>query len=260
MPVESDVVTLDVTDTIATITLNRPERKNALSATLARDLGAAVEHVGETAARAAVLQGAGNTFSAGGDLEQSPDEFIDEVSAAIDAIAEIHTSPVPYIAAVEGAAVGGGLELALACDLRIAGESASLGFPETKVGIYPCAGGTRLLPRMIGTTRAKDLLLTGRLLSGERAADWGLVNRAVGASAVSETAHDVAETVASNSPTGIAATLRSTNEAFDRPVIEGTRWDVELARTVAHHPDFQEGKNAFLDERSPEFEERESLF
>ncbi|MEF8814779.1 MAG: enoyl-CoA hydratase/isomerase family protein [Halovenus sp.] len=260
MSVESDVVTLEIDGNIATITLNRPERKNALSVTLARDLGEAVEHVSETEARVGILAGAGNTFSAGGDLDQSPDEFIDEVSAAIDAIEEIHTSPVPYIAAVEGAAVGGGLELALACDLRITGESASLGFPETKVGIFPCAGGTRLLPRMIGATRAKDLLLTGRLISGEQAAEWGLVNRAVEATAVRDIAHDLAETIGANSPTGIAATLRSANEAFGRPVIEGTRWDVELARTVAHHPDFREGKNAFLDERSPEFEEREPLF
>lgn len=260
MSVESDVVTLELDGNIATITLNRPERKNALSVTLARDLEEAVEYVGETEARVGILQGAKNTFSAGGDLEQSPDEFIDEVSASVDAIEEIHTSPVPYIAAVEGAAVGGGLELALACDLRVAGEDASLGFPETKVGIFPCAGGTRLLPRMIGTTRARELLLTGRLISGEQAVEWGLVNRAVDATAVRDTARSLAETMGSNSPTAVAATLRSTNEAFGRPVIEGTRWDVELARTVANHPDFQEGKEAFLEERAPEFEGRESLF
>ncbi|WP_435079973.1 enoyl-CoA hydratase/isomerase family protein [Halococcus sp. AFM35] len=256
MPVESDVITVEIDDNIAEIVLNRPEQKNALSQTLARDLTEAVASLNETDVRAVTVRGAENTFSAGGDLQQSPDEFTEEVSASVDAIEKIHTSPIPYIAAIEGAAVGGGLELALACDLRIADENASLGLPETTVGIFPCAGGTRFLSHMIGTARAKELMLTGQLISGEQAASWGLVNRAVEAPAVMDTAHELTETISSNSPTGIEATLRSTNEAFGRPIIEGMRWDVDLARTVAHHPDFQEGKQAFLEGRVPEFQDR----
>ncbi|WP_165872116.1 enoyl-CoA hydratase/isomerase family protein [Natrarchaeobius halalkaliphilus] len=256
MSIESDLIDVTREDRIATITLNRPERKNALSRALVCDLIETVQFLEETATRVVIIRGAGGTFSAGGDLEQSPDEFVEEVSKSIDVIDAIHTSPVPYIAAIEGAAVGGGLELALACDLRVAGVEARVGLPETTVGIFPCAGGTRFLPRMIGTTRAKELVLTGRLISGDRAASWGLVNRAVDAADVMDTASDLAEAISSNSPTAVEATLRSTNEAFDTPVIEGTRWDEELAQTVAHHPDFEEGKQAFLENRSPVFEDR----
>lgn len=256
MFVESDVIRVDISDKIAEITLNRPEQKNALSQTLSHHLSTVVADLNKTDARAVIIRGAENTFCAGGDLQQLPDEFIEEVSASVDAIENIHEAPIPYIAAIEGAAVGGGLELALACDLRVADENASLGLPETSVGIFPCAGGTRLLPREIGTARAKDLLLTGRLISGKKAASWGLVNNAVEAPTVMDTARELAKTISSNSPTGIEATLQSTNEAFDRPVIDGTRWDVDLARTVVHHPDFQEGKQAFLEGRDPDFQDR----
>ncbi|RQG99390.1 enoyl-CoA hydratase/isomerase family protein [Natrarchaeobius oligotrophus] len=255
MSAESDPVRLEIDGTIAVVTLHRPERKNALSKALVDDLLEVVHRVEETSARVVILRGAEGTFSAGGDLEQPPDEFVDEVSASIDAIEAIRSSSRPYVAAIEGAAVGGGLELALGCDLRIAGSDARLGLPETSVGIFPCAGGTRLLPRLIGSTRANELLLTGRLISGDRADDWGLVNRAVDDADVMDTAREFAETIASNSPRGIEATLRSTNDAFERSVIDGTRWDEELARTVAHHPDFEEGKTAFLDGRSPTFED-----
>lgn len=249
----SDVVDVTEDGHVSTVTLNRPDKKNALSLKLARDLLDAVKYLETTDTRVVVLCGEGGVFCAGGDLEQSPDEFVKEVGASIELLSRMLKSDLPYIAAIEGAAIGGGLELALACDLRVVSSDAKLGLPEVSVGIFPCAGGTRLLPRIVGETRAKDLLLSGRLISGEEALGWGLANREVATGNVYDASIDLANELAGNSPIGITAALQSANQAFDTGVKQGMKWDLELANTVAHQPDFEEGKRAFLEKRQPNF-------
>lgn len=253
MPTNHGLVTTAVDGQLATITLDRPDARNALSKPLVEDLSAAVDAAEDADVRAVVLRGAGGTFCAGGDLTQTPDEFVDEVRATNDVLVRMRRSAVPYVAAVDGAAIGGGFELALACDLRVVGREARLALPEVTLGIFPCAGGTRLLAREIGGARARELVLTGEPIDAAEAADLGLATRVVDPGDVDDAARDLAADVADNSPVAVAAAKRSLADAFDRSLADGLAWDVELARRVAHAEDFDEGTSAFLADREPEF-------
>jgi len=248
-----DFVSVEIDDNVATIRLERPETRNALSIPLVEDLRAAVSEVETADVRAAVLCGAGGTFCAGGDLEQPPDAFVEEVKMTNEVIVQMRRSHVPFVAAIEGAAVGGGFELALACDLRVAGREAKMGLPEVTLGIFPCAGGTRLLAQEIGASRARQLVLRGDLIGAEEAQSWGLLDQITDSGAVIETGNDIATDLAANSPVGMEVAKRSIADAFDRSLADGLDWDVELARRVAHEEDFAEGTDAFLERREPDF-------
>ncbi len=246
-------VSLETDGNIATIRLDRPELRNALSVGLVDELHAAVREIESSEIRAAVLCGAGGTFCSGGDLEQSPDEFVEEVRRTNEVIVRMRRSHLPFVAAVEGAAVGGGFELALACDLRVAGRDAEMGLPEVTLGMFPCAGGTRLLAREIGASRARQLVLRGGTIGVETAESWGLLEAIVDPEDVIGRAEGIASDLASNSPVGMEAAKRSIADAFDRPLSDGLDRDVELSREVAHSADFSEGTDAFLSGREPDF-------
>ncbi|MCL6640899.1 MAG: enoyl-CoA hydratase/isomerase family protein, partial [Candidatus Rokubacteria bacterium] len=170
---------------VVTVVLNRPEQMNALNTAMGEDLLACFEALHrDPDVRAVVLTGAGDrAFCAGGDLKER-NEMTDEAWRAQHVIFEqgamrLLRCPVPVIAAVEGYALGGGCELALACDLRMAGATARLGFPETGLGIFPCYGGTQRLPRLVGAAVAKELIFTGRQVEADEALRLGLVNQVV---------------------------------------------------------------------------------
>lgn len=216
----------------------------------------------EPGLRAAVVAGAGErAFSAGADIKEFPDfiateppsEAVRPGQRAFDRLAAL---PVPTIAAIEGAALGGGCELALACDLRVAGETARLGFPETGLGLFPCYGGTQRLPRLVGMAVAKELIFTGRHVEADEALRLGLVNRVVPAGQALAAAVALAEGLASRAGRALAAAKRAIDAAGRLPLEEGLRLEAELAGALFHTEDVREGIAAFIEKRSPRFNHR----
>jgi len=250
----------------AFVTLNRPEAANALS----RDLVATL--VGTFAAleaeiarggdlRVVVLTGAGDkAFCAGADLKErrtwTLDDtrlFLNEVNALMDAVAAF---PRPVIAAINGVAFGGGLELALACDIRLAAESAEIGLTEVRLGIIPGAGGTQRLSRIAGVALAKALTLTGRRIGAARAAELGIVSEVAAAGTLAEASGRWAREIGGAAPLALAAAKRAIDEGIARPLAEGLAVERACYERVLTTDDRNEGLNAFIEKRPPEFKGR----
>ena len=195
-------VLLDRRGAIALVTLNAPERRNAIDFAMVQGLHAALDELATDQDLAAiVITGAGEkAFAAGADIAQLRDREAPQALAAINSaiFKRIEDFAVPTIAAIKGFALGGGCELAIACDLRVAGESAKLGQPEVKLGIIPAAGGTYRLPRLVGLGRARELIFTGRIVDAQEALRMGLVNTVVPDAQVIDTAIALANEIAGN--------------------------------------------------------------
>jgi enoyl-CoA hydratase/carnithine racemase len=253
------VVRKSETDGVEVLVLNHPP-VNALSTALLSELGDRISEVeSDPKVRAVVLTGEGQYFSAGADvkemamldLSQAP-EIARKGSATYARLAALR---VPVVAAINGLAVGGGLELALACDLRIAGESAKLGAPEVSLGLIPAYGGTQRLPRLIGAARAKELIFTGAMISAAEALKIGLVNRTVPAGQELRAARDLAHTIAQRAPKAVSAAKRSIAEGLELPLARGLENETRLFETeVLSSEDLGEGLAAFVERRPPKFE------
>ena len=244
---------------IATLTLNRPESLNAISRQLAAELLATCGVLaGRNDIRIVIVTGAGQrAFCAGADLKErrmlSPAERTKH-TAAIEAAAEaLAALPMPTIAAVNGFALAGGAELAIACDLRVASADATFGFPEVKIGIFPGAGGALRLPRIVGSGAARDLLFTGRQLTAEEAYRLGLVDRLVPADSVVESANQLAASIAANAPLAVRAVKRALEESFGTPIDDARRVVNALRATLDNTADYEEGLAAFAARRPPRF-------
>jgi len=212
----ADFVEVDVQDGVATILLNRP-KMNALNLQMQREIRAAAEEISDrTDIGAVVLHGGPKVFAAGADVKEMADmSFQDMSQAAIslqDSFTAVARIPQPTIAAITGYALGGGCELAMCCDMRIAAEDAQLGQPEILLGIIPGAGGTQRLPRLVGPARAKEIILTGRFVPADEALRIGLVEQVVPSADVFETAMTLAKRLAC----GPAIATRAAKEAVDR--------------------------------------------
>jgi enoyl-CoA hydratase len=195
----SDVVRIEVSGGIAVVTLNRPDKRNALNLEMVRALHDALGSLeGDAGLRAVIVTGAGDHFAAGADIAELRERRAGDALASINGALfnRVEDLAVPVIAAVRGFALGGGCELAVACDLRVAGASARLGQPEVGLGILPGAGATHRLPRLVGLGRAKELILTGRLVTADEALAMGLVNRVVDDAQVLDRARDLAAGIA----------------------------------------------------------------
>jgi len=240
------------------LTLKNPP-VNALSTSL---LAALARHVEELSAdskvRAVVLTGDGQYFSAGAvlkematlDLANAPD-VVRKGHALFHRIASLRP---PVIAAINGLALGGGLELALACDLRVAGESAKLGSPEVNYGLMPAYGGTQRLPRLIGVPKAKELIFTGGMISAAEALRIGLVNKTVPAGQELRAARDLAHTIAQKAPRAVQAAKRAIAEGLQMPLAQGIEGETKLFETeVLSSQDLGEGILAFVERRPPKF-------
>ena len=231
-------------DGTALVTLNRPEALNALDSQLLDALGKAFEGLD---ARAVVLAGAGRSFCTGADLKARArmglEEWREHYEALRAALAAVRDCPAPTVAAVEGFALAGGLELALACDLIVAAADAKLGLPEVTRGIMPGAGGTKALPRLIGAARANELIFTGRAIDAETALAWGLLARLVDPGCAVEAALAVAAEIARNAPLAVRAAKRSLAGADER----------EAYWTCVPSADQREGMLAFVEKREPRF-------
>jgi enoyl-CoA hydratase len=253
------LLTLDVADRIATITLNRPDKLNALNDATMLDLGNAIEAVRANDAVAGVIvTGAGRAFVAGADISEL------RAKAATDAYAlarrgqevfrRFETSPKPVIAAINGFALGGGCELAMACHVRIASESAKFGQPEVKLGVIPGYGGTQRLTRLVGRGRALQLLLTGEMIDAQEAYRIGLVNRVVPAGeGVVDAARAMLGQMLANGPLALAQCIEAVNRGADISMEEALALEAAAFGMLASTQDMREGTSAFLEKRGPAF-------
>jgi enoyl-CoA hydratase len=249
-----------VDDHIATVTIDRPEVLNAMNIPTRRELRTAFDALEAESVRVVVLQGAGDdSFVSGADIETLAEmdlidamEYADHHSQGLyNHVAEF---PVPTIAAVDGHCLGGGLELALACDLRVATPAAQFGLPEVTLGVIPGGGGTQRLQAVVGAGVARELVLTGKVIDAETAERYRLVNEVYEPDAFDATVQTLAETIASNAPVAVRLAKESMNRGLDN---EGGL-DFERAAFVvaAATADKDEGTTAFLENREPSFEGR----
>jgi enoyl-CoA hydratase/carnithine racemase len=234
-------------------------RRNSLTVALVRELGARLAAAGaDRTLRAVVLTGQGDrAFCAGADLKErarmAPDEVHGFHAALKGALLAIERSPQVFVAALNGAALGGGLELALACDLRVAAERAEVGLPEVSLGIIPGGGGTARLPRMIGVARAKDLILTGRRVGAGEALAMGLVARIAPAGRLAAEALALAEQVARNAPRSLRQAKRAVDDGFHLPLEEALALENRLYQDCLGSKDRVEALRAFAEKRAPVF-------
>ncbi len=253
-------VRLSIDGAIATIMMSRPEALNALNRKVLQELKDALAQVrANGAVRVVIITGEGNAFIAGADIKEM--QALADDPAAIREFTEfgqgvlrdIETLPQPVIAAINGFALGGGLELALACDIRIASSDARLGLPEVGLGIMPGLGGTQRTPRLAGRGVASELIFTGDLISAEEAARMGLVNRVVAPTQLMQTARQMAERIASRAPIAVARAKAAILAAERLPLEEGLALEVDLASEVHATADRAEGMRAFVEKRAPVF-------
>jgi enoyl-CoA hydratase/carnithine racemase len=235
---------------------------NVLSRALVAELGQhARQAAAEPGVRAVVITGAGNrAFCAGANLKERTGWSDDDVRRWLvelhEGLREIERCPKPWIAAVNGLALGGGCELALACDLRVVAPTAQMGLTETKIGVIPGGGGTVRLARIVGLGRAKDLILTARRVDAAEALALGLANRVSAANGSVAAALALAEEIAANAPIGIAAAKASIDEAWDLPIDAALEAERRHYEKVLRSEDRLEGLKAFAEKRAPRWKGR----
>jgi enoyl-CoA hydratase len=254
-----DTLRVEDSEGVRWVTVDRPAKLNALNATVISELeGAVAEAAGDRAVRAVVLTGAGEkAFVAGADIGEFTGLSAEAARALsrrgqrlFDSIAAMRK---PVLAAVNGFALGGGCELAMACHLRLASRNARFGQPEVKLGLIPGYGGTQRLPRLVGSGRALELLLTGATLDAETALAWGLVNRVVEPAELRAAAQKLAQEILAVAPLAVAACLEAIDVGLSLPIGQAQRHEAALFGLCFASADVREGTAAFLEKRPPRF-------
>ena len=243
---------------VVKVTLDRPDARNALSRAVNVELARLAREVaGDRSVRAVVLTGNGQVFCAGADLKErkgvpaaDAGPFIDAISGAIDAWARI---PQPTICALNGSAYGGGLELALACDLRVIVDGAELGLTEVRLGIMPGAGGTQRLPRLVGVAAAKEMILLGRRIPAARARELGLVLDVVPASGLAAAVDGLVAELAGCAPRSLVMAKAAIDRGIDVGIDEGLRIERQCYDVTLVSEDRDEGLRAFAEKRPPRY-------
>jgi enoyl-CoA hydratase len=258
--VDAQFIRTETRDRVGLITLHRPQALNALNDELMDELGAALLALdADDGIGAIVVTGSPKAFAAGADIAAMKDLSFRDVHRG-DYITRnwetIRRVRKPVIAAVAGYALGGGNELAMACDIIIAADNAKFGQPEIKLGIIPGAGGTQRLPRAVGKAKAMDLVLTGRMMDAQEAERAGLVSRVVAAEKVVEEALAMAGVIASYSLASVMMAKESIVRAYEMPLSEGILFERRLFHALFATEDQKEGMAAFLEKRPAEFRQR----
>lgn len=253
-----DCVTLDVHERVALVTLNRPDKRNALNAEMRTRLEDVVHRIASSSGiRSAVVTGAGEAFAAGADIapmaSYSPQDAEEASRHGSRVFSSIENTPIPFIAAVNGWALGGGCELALACDIRLCSEKATFGQPEIKLGLIPGYGASVRLPRLIGMGLALELILTGRTLDARKAEQIGLVTAVFPPDRLMAEALDLAGRL-SRGPAALALAKRAVREAADLSSREGCELASRLYAEAYRTRDSREGIQAYLEKRRPDFQ------
>jgi enoyl-CoA hydratase/3-hydroxyacyl-CoA dehydrogenase len=243
---------------IGYIYMNRPEALNALNSKVLKDLEEAVDNLGQdNEIRALILTGAGNAFVAGADIKEMMGQSLDESRAYTkygqNVFTKIQELGKPVIAAVNGFALGGGCELALACDMIVASNNAKFGLPEVGLGIHPGFGGTQRLPRLIGMARAKELIFTGSHISAEEAMDIGLVNKVVPQDNLLSEAKNLAKTIAYKGPIAVSLAKSAINRGMETNLESGLNIELDSIAEAFQTEDKNEGMDAFVKRRKPDF-------
>lgn len=250
---------LDLEAPVATLTVHRPDRLNALDRDTIVELGEALARIREAAdVRGAVITGSGDrAFVAGADISElaamEPLEGVEVSRLGQRVFRELELSRKPIVAAVNGFALGGGCELALAAHLRIASTSARFGLPEVRLGIIPGYGGTVRLSRLVGKGRALELILGGEMIDAEEAHRIGLVNRVVPAESLLQEARDLVGRIVKNGPLALGLAIESVNRGMEMSVDDALAFEAHLFGLLASTSDMREGMAAFLEKRSARF-------
>jgi len=259
---DADVLLVEIADYVALLTLNRPGVMNALDRTLAEALTATLPRLDrDPAVRVAILTGAGErAFCAGADLKEratmSPDEVLAQRQRLIDATAAVLRFEKPLIAAINGFALGGGLELAMACDFAYAAEGARFGLPETTLAIIPGDGGTQLLPRLVGQAKARELIFSGEVIDAAEAARLNLVSRVLPPDALLPAARATAARIANNGPIAVRQAKRALNMARETGFWAGFAFEQEAYQATIPTEDRTEALRAFAEKRPPRYQGR----
>jgi len=256
----SKIISLEKrSDGIAIVTLNRPHAANALSKELLLDLHGVLKHIkDDQAIRVVILSGAGEkVFCAGADLKErigmGEEEVLKAVRSIGEIVSEVEALPQPVIAALNGGAFGGGLELALACDLRIGALEAAFGLTETSLAIIPGAGGTQRLPRLIGIGKAKELIFSAKRISAEEATAIGLLEYAVPRAQVLEQALEIAKTMVKNAPLALIQAKVAINKGIETDLSTGLKIEELAYNALVCTEDRLEGLRAFAEKRPPQY-------
>ena len=247
-----------VTDLVGTITVDRPPA-NALSTKLLNELSLLLDEIEQDSkVRVVVLHGEGRFFSAGADIKEfttiaSNEQFSDLTRFVQNLFERIESYPKPIIAVIHGAALGGGMELAMACTFRLVSTNALLGLPELQLGLIPGYAGTQRLPRFVGTGLAAEMMLTSEPITGEEAVKYGLANHAYPESELLENAYAIARKIAKKSPVSVKATLELLQYNKTKNFYAGVQKEAELFGKVFISEDAKEGISAFINKREPNF-------
>ena len=251
-------VRLAVEGGIATLTMNRPEAMNALSEKVLRELKETIAQTrDDPRVRVVIITGEGPAFVAGADIAAMKAKNLIEIREFTrfghGVLNDIERLEKPVIAAINGFALGGGLELALACDIRLASTDAQMGFPEVGLGIFPGMGGTQRTTRLIGKGRASELIFTGCQIDADEAVNIGLVNRAVPPHQLMAEARRLAERIARQGPVAVGRAKTAINQALQSDLDSGMAFELEAVTQIFGTEDQDEGMTAFLERRKPEF-------
>ena len=262
----SDLLRLDLADETATVTLNNPDVRNALSVEMAERLIAAVEEVEDSDARCLVVQGSGGFFCAGGDIkamvegvstDMDIDERVKEFGLPINhAVQALYECSLPTIAKVDGPAFGAGGALAIACDIVLASERAKISFGFRQVGLCVDSGTSYLLVRQVGENVAKELVFTGELIDSDRGAELNLFNRVFPDSEFEQRAQELIDHVATGPTVALRESKRLLEAGTDNTFVEAVEAEADGLRTTLATADHAEGARSFVEQRDPEFEGR----
>jgi enoyl-CoA hydratase len=249
-------------DRIGTITLNRPKSMNSLSSELLRELDHVLTEIDrDDDVKVVILTGSEKFFAAGADITEigqiktpvDAHRFLKMAQAVFNHIEDLEK---PVIAAISGLALGGGCELTLACDLRIAADNSTFGQPEIKIGVIPGAGGTQRLPRIVGVTKAKELLYTGDFMDAQEAYRIGLLNKVVPAASLVEEARKMALKIARQPGFALKATKLSVNGGLNMDIKSAMAYEARCFEILFSTDDQKEGMNAFIEKRKPAFSDK----
>lgn len=258
MTEDKGTVSYEADGPIATITLSRADKRNSMTQKMFSELDSAVVKAArQESLRVLVIKGDGKTFCAGDDLAElvamDMVQVRDFLIRTQGTFTRLEALPIPVVAAVEGHALGGGLELALACDLIVASADAVMGLPETNLGVIPGLGGTIRLPRRVGLGRAKDLVYSGRMIQADEARNMGLVDAVYPSEEFDDKVAQFAHFLASKSPSALALAKSTINRGMDASLEAGLALEREAFAYCFGLPDAKEGISAFLEKRKPKF-------